>query len=149
MGAIPVWRGVVSESGAIVFDRDDADRRRQYLRGLIGRAVEVTVRPPRRQRSLDQNAWIWGVAYPLLGEALGYDKHEYPQLHYALLAECFGATYDQRFGLSVPRVSSSKLTTREFSDYMEWLVRWAACEHGCIIPLPNEAVDEREACDAA
>ena len=69
---------------------------------------------------------------------LGYDRHEREQLHYALLAECFGTAWDQRFGLSVPRVSSSKLTTGEFTQLIDWAVRWAATEHACRIPLPGE-----------
>jgi hypothetical protein len=104
------------------------------------RAAPVLSAQPQRARGRgDQNAWLWGVAYPLLADALGYDLHEHDLLHYALLGECYGTVYDQRFGRELPRMSSSKLTTKEFSDYMEWLVRWAAAEHRCYIPLPGEA----------
>jgi hypothetical protein len=133
----PVFVGHVTD-GHLAWDTGESAKLRHYLRSLDGKAIEAIIRPKRHKRSLDQNAWIWGVAYPLLGECLGYDRHEHDLLHYALLGECFGTTYDQRFGRELPRVSSSKMTTKEFSDYMEWLVRWSATEHGCVIPLPGE-----------
>lgn len=134
----PVFGGRVV-GGRVEFDAAEAHARRQHLQALEGQRVEAVIRIRKKKRSLDQNAWLWGVAIPLLAESLGYDQHEHEQLHYQLLAECFGSAYDQRFGREVPRVTSSRLSTKEFSDYMEWLVRWAAVEHGCIIPLPNES----------
>jgi len=136
--ATPVFHGRVIE-GKLALDPAEAADRASYLQRLTGKAVEVVVRPKTRKRSLDQNAWLWGVAYDILGEHMGYDTHERDGLHYALLAECFGVYHDQRFGITVPRVSSSKMTTREFSDYMEWLVRWAAVEQQVVIPLPDDA----------
>ena len=76
---------------------------------------------------------------PVLADALGYDEHEHEMLHYSILAEYFGTRYDARFGREWPARTSSELSTKEFSDYMEWLVRWAAMEHNAIIPLPNES----------
>ena len=135
---VPVFRARVRE-GRIEWADQDAARRRAWLRRLNGRDVEVIVRPPSRKRSVDQNAWLWGVAYPLLAETFGYERHEHGLLHYGLLGECFGTVYDQRWGRALVRVGSSRMTTTEFSAYMEWLVRWAAVEHGCVIPLPNES----------
>ena len=134
----PVFGGRVV-GGRVEFDPTEAHARRQHLAALEGKRVETVIRPRKTKRSGVQNNWLWGVAIPLLADALGYDTHEHEQLHYQLLAECFGSAYDQRFGREVPRVTSSRLSTKEFSDYMEWLVRWAAVEHGCIIPLPNES----------
>ena len=134
----PVFGGRVV-GGRVEFDAAGAHARRQHLAALDGQRVEVVVRKRATQRSTVQNNWLWGVALPLLAEQLGYDTHEHESLHYQLLAECFGSAYDQRFGREVPRVTSSRLTTKEFSHYMEWLVRWAAVEHGCLIPMPGEA----------
>ena len=133
----PVFGGRVV-GGRVEFDPAEAHARRQHLATLDGQRVEVVIRKRKTQRSLQQSAWLWGVALPLLAESFGYDRHEHESLHYQLLAECFGSSYDQRFGREMPRVTSSRMTTKEFSDYMEWLVRWAAVEHRCIIPLPNE-----------
>jgi hypothetical protein len=45
-------------------------------------------------------------------------------------------------GREWPAKTSSQLSTKEFSDYMEWLVRWAAMEHGIRVPLPGESEAE-------
>jgi hypothetical protein len=97
----------------------------------------VTLEPPKKTRSLDQNAWLWGLALPMIAEDIGYDKHEHEWLHYELLAERFG-TVKAAGGLVLPAKTTSKMTTREFSDYMEWLVRFAAQKFGVVVPLPDE-----------
>lgn len=110
------------------------------LKALDG--LQVEIRRVKKTRSLDQNAWIWGVAYPEIAEAVGYEPHEIEELHYGLVAKWGGEHFDKRLGAMVPNKRSSKLTTKEFSDYMEWLVRFAAKEcGGVVITLP----DEREA----
>lgn len=139
MAQIPVFHGRVSEDGRLLLSDDEQTMRRDYLRHLAGKTVDVVVKVHRSQRSLDQNAWIWGVAYPVIAEELGYDKDEHEHLHYALVDACFGRSFDPILGQDVPNVRSSKLNTEQFSAYMEWLVRWAAREHGIVVPLPNES----------
>ena len=135
---IPVWAARVTEDG--VLRVEDRQRFHGYVKSLSGALTEVVVRKRKSQRSLDQNAYVWGVAYPIIADALGYDQHEHEDLHYALVAKCFGEHFDKRVGAMVPNKRSSKLTTVEFSSYMEWLVRFAATELGGImVPLPGES----------
>jgi len=136
---VPVFNGVVTADGRLELDGIEAIQRRRYLRSLVGKRVGLVIRERRTQRSHNQNAWHWGIAIPLLADALGYDEHEHETLHYALLGECFGHVYDPRSGQTVLAKTSSQLNTKEFADYMEWLVRWAATEHNCRIPLPGES----------
>ena len=134
MEPLIVWRGVVHD-GRVVFDRPQDLRR--YLSTLSEARVEVVGRRQRAQRSLPQNAWLW-MANALIADALGYDRHEVEALHYALLGKRFGVRTDGPTGLSLPVRTSSQLTTAEMSDYMEWLVRFAASELGVVVPLPGE-----------
>lgn len=139
MAQIPVFHAN-AVGGRLEFPEDTKRLMRQWVGTLNGTVVDVTIQPHRKQRSIDQNAYIWGVAYPVLAEALGYDHHEHEDLHYALIAKCFGEHFDKRIGAMVPNKRSSKLTTREFSEYMEWLVRFAAVDcGGVIVPLPGES----------
>jgi hypothetical protein len=123
---------------------DDPKGLAGYIRQhFTGREFTLTVKAKTSKRSLAQNAWHWGVALPLIAEHLGYDRHEHDQLHYDLLAVRFGTkAIPPLLPGAPPRIepqrTSSELTTQEFSDYMDWLVRYAAQEFGVVIPLPDE-----------
>lgn len=105
--------------------------------------VEVTLY--RRKRSLEQNAYLWGVVYPTIlvdgGEALAgwgaTDLHEY------FLGEHFGWRTLKAFGRRHvrPNRRSSKLSTLEFSDFIAFIQRRMA-EHCIYVPDANE---QREA----
>lgn len=148
MAISPVFTGSVDAQAQLHLDDNRAYK--QHAKKYVGRKVELVLRLRTSQRSNQQNRWIWGIAYKILGPHFGYERNEHEQMHYGLLAQCFGTKVDTRFGFRVPKVtSSSKLTTKEFSEYMEWLVRYAAVEEHLQIPLPNEVdlsgVDEWEA----
>ena len=138
---VPVFRArVVDVEGTprLRFIEDERRRFDRWLTTLVGKEIVLSANARGAKRSLDQNAWIWGVAYPLLAETLGYDRDEIEDMHYALVARCFGTHVDARIGAEVPNARSSKLTTKEFSEYMEWLTRFSAKQFNCVIPLPDE-----------
>lgn len=148
MALNPIFPAVVDSDAKLRVE--DRTAWAHHVKKYVGRKVEIVLRLRTSKRSDAQNRWIWGIAYPLLGQHWGYERTEHEQMHYGLLAQCFGTKVDTRFGVRVPKVvSSSKLSTVEFSEYMEWLVRYAAVEEGIRIPLPNEVdlsgVDEWEA----
>jgi hypothetical protein len=144
------WPGFVDTRGRLHLDarvRFDA-----YLRvALLGKRVDVTVVEHGEKRSVAQNNWLWGVCYPAIADHCGYDFHEHETLHYDLLAVRFGTvTVTPLIPGVAPRTkparTSSELSTKEFADYMEWLVRFAAEHFDVVVPLPDEAVtDERKA----
>ncbi len=139
MATIPTFHGVVTKAGQLELLDVERIRRRVYLLGLAGREVEITIKVHLDRRSTRQNAWWWGIAVPLIAHEFGYDKHEHDKLHYALVSLCFGTTVDTVTKQEIPNMRSSHLTTVQFSELMEWAVRWAAHEHGIVIPLPNES----------
>lgn len=141
MNVTPAFFGHVTTSGKLILD--DRSGFVAHTRTFQGQAVEVSIRKKRSKRSLDQNAWLWGVALPLIAEHCGYDQHEHDMLHYELLAKRFGVVevashLPDTQPFTMPVQTTSKMNTREFCDYMEWLVRFAAMDLGVEIPLPNE-----------
>lgn len=136
---IPIFHAAVDDDGRVLFDEGERSMRQNYLRQMAGKRVDVTLKIHLENRSLDQNAWHWAVAIPVIANALGYDKHEHDDLHYALVAKCFGTHFDEKLQQEVPNVRSSSLTTVQFSELMEWEVRWASTEYGIVVPLPNES----------
>lgn len=140
MALVPIFHAHISEDGQrVVFAEQERLLRRGYLKRLAGKAVDVLVRVHRNRRSDKQNRWHWGIAVPLIAQELGYDKHEHEDVHYALVAKCFGTHFDERLKQDVPNKRSSSLSTDEFSQLMEWEVRFAAQELGIVVPLPGES----------
>ncbi len=132
--------------GAWTWGAGERERFTAVLKALKDGAWEIPV-PKRQQtqRSLKQNAFLWGVAYPIIADHLGYDHHEHESLHYDLLSVRFGtvAVIPKVPGASpriVPAKTSSELTTTEMADYFEWLVRFAAEKWDVVIQLPDERV---------
>lgn len=119
--------------GGMLVGLDRAQLRREIAE-YEGKPVVVTITDRRSDR---QNAWIWGVALPIIADHLGYDRHEHETLHYDILAQRFG-TVTRPSGLVMPTQTSSKLSVKDFSDYMDWLVRYAAETWGVVVPLPDE-----------
>lgn len=137
------FAAVKTPKGLVFSSRDFYERAIAQLGD--GEAVTVKVSKQVDKRSVRQNKWIWGVAYPLIAEHLGYDAHEHEQLHYDLLSVRFGTHAIQpKIPGAPPRIepvrTSSQLTVTEFSDYMEWLCRYAAQEFDVVLPLPDETL---------
>jgi len=100
-------------------------------------AVEVT--EWKKPRTNQQNAFLWGVAYPAIleggGEALaGWTRDD---LHEYFLGECFGWETLEGFGRKRmrPLKRSSALTKQEFSEYLNFL-EGRCMDMGITIPEP-------------
>lgn len=85
----------------------------------------------KNNRSTQQNRYYWGVVCKLISYHTGYEPEEAHQI----LAEMF-LSYD-KYGRSFT-MSTTKLKTAEFEDYLERCRRWAAMELQVYCPLPNE-----------
>jgi hypothetical protein len=99
--------------------------------------VDIAISTQIAKRTNEQNRAQWGVALKIIGEELGYDKDELRDLSHALMIECYGSHEEKTFGLVVPNKTSSQLTKAEWSDFWDWLVRFAAKKWGIVIPDPN------------
>jgi hypothetical protein len=117
---------------------------------LPGKPLRVTVEKAKRQRSDPQNNYLFGVAYPLLVEAKGYevnDIHEFMcGTHFGWVDKPCPKTPRNPEGLeskpfrSTTRDETGKrnvLGTVEFSEFVETVKRVAA-QAGIYIPDPNE-----------
>ena len=92
--------------------------------------VEIKIIKWRSKRSLDQNAYYWGVVIDILHKHLGYTKDEmHSALKYLFLKE-------EKNGLTIIK-STAKLNTKEFSKYVEKVKDWASQKMGVFIPDAN------------
>lgn len=112
----------------------------------LGEEVVVTIEKKRDKRSLAQNRSLWGPIYDQLiagiAEAVGYDSHDKAgkeQLHEGLLQLFGGTVIDPITKREVAKERSSTMTRERFGEFIEWIARYAAEQHGLVIVLPGEA----------
>lgn len=110
-----------------------------------GEEVIVTVSKKADKRSLQANRALWGPTYDQLidgiADEVGYDRHDRDgkeKLHEALCIKYGGTVTDPITGIDVRKFRTSQATKQQFSDYLEWVARYAATEHGIVITLPGE-----------
>lgn len=131
---VPIFKGRVDDKGVLVLDRPlDFARLKAKLRGKF---VEVILRRRSTQRSVKQNAFLHGVALPILCEHFG---NTVAKMKLDLLGEKWGYERSPVTGREVPiKQHTSELTTAEFAELVDWIPMWAMSEHNCFVPLPNE-----------
>jgi len=108
--------------------RDDqiVVRCEQYIESVAdsGKLYEVLVRPYRKNRTVQQNNYYFGVIIKLMCEETGYTKEE---MHWMLCRKLLGVSEiaDPESGEMHQIVNgTSGLSTTEFSDYMEAVMLW-------------------------
>lgn len=126
------------DTGRLHLDLPVAQYRAIVRARFQGQRVDVEIRPRKSRRSGAQNAAFWAAVTPWARE-LGYEPVE---LKNELLGLLWG--YDEHVSPltgEVRRVpvkgASSKLTTAEFCELMEFAVMKAA-ETGYVMLLPDE-----------
>jgi hypothetical protein len=131
---VPVLRGRVSDDGsAITFSDLMMGLMARHRRALAGTDVDVIIRRHREQRTDRANRYYFGVVVPLIGEHCGYDKQEMHEL----LAMRFLRVEDDPITGSPRRRHTPKTDTKEFAEYVDQCIRFAA-ELGVYIPAPGE-----------
>ena len=98
------------------------------LSRLEGQRIELTIRKERLLRSLNQNRYYWSVIIEILSDYFGYEKEE---MHEALKFKFLKKHEDTDL---VTVGSTAKLSTAEFTEYIDEIVRWASTEYQVVIP---------------
>ena len=127
-----VLYGQIDNGGKLSFD--DIAAFAKVRAALRGQAVQISITPRRKPRSLQENNYYWGVVIPLLCDWSGFTAEE---MHDAIKNK-FLFDFDKRHGLALIG-STSKLSTVEFEKLMSEIRTWAS-EQGVFIPEPNEEI---------
>jgi hypothetical protein len=137
MAIVPIFTGRVTEDGRLELAADEARYRRDHLRSLAGRDVEVIVRKRRVKRSNPQNKYLHAVVFPLIADEM-CDSVE--GVKFDLMGERFGWTETKGSGRAIPvRPHTSEMTEEECSDFIDWVIPWAAVTLGILVPPPRKA----------
>ncbi len=114
-------------------ERIDMD---QYVKSLEGKSVWVIITDVKPPRSLQQNAYYFGVVIQYISDETG----ESPEKTHEDLKEKFLPrmwTVEDGREVEFPK-STTRLSTKEFKDYLESVIAWAASFLNLVIPDPNE-----------
>lgn len=124
----PIWRGQI-ENGELKLAQPSLFK--NYLSSLRGE-VEIIVRKWKKRRSSNQNKYYWGVVVPIISKETGYSNEE---AHEALKWKFLR----QKKRELLPTVKSTTgLSTIEFNNYIEEIVKWAGQEMKIMIPEPDK-----------
>ena len=100
--------------------------------------MQVTITEYKRNRTLEQNAYLWGVVYPAIRkhvlESTG-DNYTSEEVHEWIKETFLDGTPKQVMGKYVVVRSTKKLSTKEFSELKERIQHYFA-EQDLIIQDP-------------
>lgn len=128
-----VFHGIIKQ-GKVKLDL--SEKWLVYLSGLEGLRIELTLQKERHARTLSQNSYYWGVIIEILGNHFGYEPDE---MHEEL---------KRKFNPKISKIdsnltfggSTARLSTVEFINYIDRIVRYFAQEYGICIPDPGEYI---------
>lgn len=126
------WLGKVTDGVLYIKEVQEFKR---YLLSFKG-DVEVVVSKPQSKRSIQQNRYLWGVAYKLICEHTGNNKKD---IHEFLLNKFAPRKYIEIEGKTeIVTKRSSKMSKIDFMNYKESIQQWAAEVLELYIPDPEE-----------
>lgn len=133
-----VASGRIRDGKLFIRNRRDFDR--QIAQMKDGWEIEIALTRRRATRSIQANAYYWGIVLHALSDHTGYTEDE---LHDICKAKCLPRRLainngnGEVVGEFVLGGSTRSLNTNEFYEYVERVRQWAA-ELDCYIPDPHE-----------
>jgi hypothetical protein len=110
-----------------------------YIKAFEGEHLILDVKKMTSSRSLNQNAYYWGVVIEILSQHTGYTSEE---MHEVLRSRFLNTTIDFSFKNKNEELkgsrSTSDLNTKEFETYLAEIRQWASRDLEVWIPEPNE-----------
>ena len=98
----------------------------------ISTVWDISIKPYKKNRSLEQNALMWKL-YGILGSELGYTPDE---MHEALMRINLMPNIVDTIDGPVEVYSTKKLKVKPMAEYLDSIYRFAA-EHGIKLPMPD------------
>lgn len=102
------------------------------LRNLEGKNVKVSLETRKNSRTLAQNGYYWGIVLGTISDYTGYeveDLHNHFKYHFL----------KRKVGNLDTFKSTTELNTKEFSDYIEHIRKFANQVIGIDILTPEDA----------
>lgn len=117
----------------------DIEKAFNYAKRIIETAkfgITIEVSKKKTLRSINQNAYYWGIVIQQISDEWGYFPNEVHQILKIEFLKIDDVVYK---GKTFPIVkSTTKLKTDEFEEYLEKCRMWASINLEICILLPNE-----------
>jgi hypothetical protein len=117
------------------------------LESFEGQEVILTIQKARKSRSNPQNSFYWGVVLQLVQSGLKDATGEFrsvENIHYNILLKMFAPENEivniETGECITEKITSSEMTTTQFSEYIMEIQKWSAEFLGISIPNPNEEI---------
>lgn len=140
---------VVAVDGRPLFVPETPARWLTALGRCVGQEVRVRLLKPKKRRTTEQNAYLWGVVYPDILAGLGQLAEiageppvftDEDELHEAMKWKFLRRLVTLPGGAVVERVPhSSVLDTAQFAAFLDSVIRWAA-DLGIYVRHAGEAI---------
>jgi len=100
-----------------------------------GDAVEIELSKPKRTRTNNQNAYVFGIIVPMLCDAIGYPVSESGECWDAVKI-AVGHCKDTKIGKVA--LTTRNMDTKAFSELIERIRTFSSVELNTRIPAPDE-----------
>jgi len=115
------------------------------LETFEGSEIVITIQKAKKLRSNPQNSYYWGIVLNIVQQGLKEATGEFrtvENIHYNILLKMFAPEREivniETGECITEKITSSEMTTSQFSDYIMEIQKWSA-EFLCVtIPSPNE-----------
>lgn len=122
----------------------DKLHRLEMILAMPDKALCVEVKRHVKSRSREAENYLWGVCYPLMSDASGYEKVE---IHDAMCRRYFGTTTTKVMGTQIERPLRTTTTNEhgerdvlsagDYWDFTDFVIREAAVWYDIAIPEPD------------
>lgn len=99
---------------------------------------ELTVKRHRKRRSLSQNRMYWAWVTEVADAVSDYTGYEKDEVHEFFKQNFIPGRRVAIAGMEAVHRTTTKLNTKEMSEYCERIHHWASMEVGLNLPLPPE-----------
>lgn len=124
------------KNGVLALSNEEKATLAKYIASLEGKSVWLVVSDRKVPRTLSQNAYYWGVVVQMISDET---DHEINEVHDELKNRFCPTVIVRDEGREYEDRSTTRLTTKEFKDYIERCVAFAASFHSISIPEPDMA----------
>jgi hypothetical protein len=132
---IPVYYGTV-QNGKMHLPRTERALFVDYLHTLEGKEIQITVEKRKDQRTMNQNAYLWGCVYKLICDHTGdepEDFHEWAKGKFLGKRTVSIHGEEQEVTRSTTELSKDEI----FEVYIDPIRRWAAEYLEVVVPDPE------------